>query len=854
MLSRFAVCVVDFCRRFALFVVLIALTSIGGLGVYIADHFRMNTNVDDLLGDGLAWRDLETQLAEAFPQNSDRLVIVIDGKTADAAEDAADALAAALKKKRDLFKTVSRPDDILFFRKNGLLFLSKEELASTLDTLVKAQPFLGSLARDPSLRGLMGTLALSAEGVRRGEADVKSLEPSFDLMAGSVSSALAGQAEQLPWRSMMASEVPKLRDLRKFILTQPVLDFSALSPGHKATKEVRRLAQELGLTPDRGVSVRLTGSVALNDEEFASVANGMEFALFLSLLLVVSLLYLALRSARLILPIALTLVTGLIATTAFALWAIGSLNLISVAFAVMFIGIAVDFGIQFGVKFREERHVDPDIVRALRETAAKIAPPLAFAAAATTLGFLAFIPTDYRGVSELGLIAAAGMVFALILNLTLLPALLALFKPPAEPEAIGYSWAAPIDRFLMEKRKTLLYVLGAVALVAAPIAAQTRFDFDPLNLKDPKTESVQTMFSVMEDPDATPYTIQILSPNLEEAKDLAAKIDALPEVDHTITLASFVPKDQAEKLAFIDDAKFILGPTLSPPAPLPAPTDEENIRALRETATQLRSLSASRAAANLALLLDRAAEKASPDLLKEIRIALVDGLVSTIHRIQVLLNAETVTQENIPEDLRRDWMTPDGRAKIEVYPKGNARDHKTLEAFTAAVRKLAPDAAGVPISIQESGRTVLNAFIKAGLLALAAIGLLAFAILRRISDVLRLLTPLILAGILTLASMVLIGLPLTFANIIALPLLLSLGVSYAIYFVTYWRSGKENPLSSSMARAVLFSAATTLVAFGSLSLSSHKGTQGMGELLTLALLYSLISTFLALPVLQGRAR
>ncbi len=851
----FAVRLVETCRRFAWFVTFAALLGTVALGQYVATHFKMNTSVDDLLADGLAWRDLEKDLEKAFPQKLDRLVIVVDGETPDAAESAAESLAQALRAKPELFKTVVRPESIPYFRKNGLLFLSEEELTATLETLIKAQPMLGSLAKDTSLRGLFSTMGLAVEGVKRGEAPYDDLAPSFRLMSETMETVLQGQDRKLPWQSMMSSAKPKLRDLRKFILTQPVLDFTALSPGGKATQEVRRLTQELGLTPERGVSVRLTGSVALNDEEFASVAEGMELAVISSFLMVFALLYLALRSWKLILPILTVLIVGLVATTAFAMATVGSLNLISVAFAVMFLGIAVDFGIQFGVKFRDEHHREPDFAEAMRNTARLIAPPLALAAATTTLGFLAFIPTDYRGVSELGVIASAGMIIAFTLNLTLLPALLSLSKPPAEPEEIGYRWALPIDTFLLAHRRPLLGVIAALTVAGLFYATQIRFDFDPLNLKDPKTESVSTMFAIMEDPDASPYTIEILAPSLEEARTLAAKIEELPEVDHTITLASFVPEKQDDKLALIHDAKFMLDPSLYPSSPLPPPTEQEIRETFHKTAEALRSLGPDKKeAAHLAEKLEQAATTADETLTPRLHNSMISGMVFYLDRLKGLLSGESASLEAITDDLRRDWLTPDGRARVEVYPKGNARDHKILEAFTAAVRSVAPTASGAPVSIQESAKTVSSAFVKAGLLGTLAIALLSYVVLRRFTDVLRLLAPLILAGILTLGTMVIISLPLNFANIIALPLLMSLGVSYAIYFVNYWRSGRESPLSSSMARAVLFSAATTLVAFGSLWMSSHPGTQGMGQLLTIALLYSVLSTFLVLPVLLGRSR
>ncbi len=855
MLTKLAVRLVDICTRFAWLVVFLVLASTVGMGYYVASHFKMNTDIDQLLADGLEWRVLEKEMAAAFPQKSDRLVILIDGEDPDQAEGAAETLASALLARPDLFKTVVRPEAIPYFRKNGLLFLSEDALMDMLENLVKAQPLLGSLAKDPSLRGLFGTMDLAIEGVKRGETTYESLAPYFKTLAETIGSVLTRQDRKMPWQTIMSGGVVKARDARKFLLVQPVLDFSALSPGAKATEEVRRIIREEGLTPAHGVDIRLTGSVALNDEEFASVAEGMELAVFLSFVLVLTLLGLALRSFRLIVPILLTLVVGLIATTAFAMATIGSLNLISVAFAVMFLGIAVDFGIQVGVKFRDERHREPELGEAMRRTARAIVLPLTLAAMMTTLGFMAFIPTDYRGVSELGLIASAGMLIAFVLNLTFLPALLFLLKPPAEPEEIGYAWAKPIDRFLLEHRRRLLPLIVLLALVGGVLAFQIRFDFDPLNIKDPKTESVQTMFSLMDDPNSTPYTIEILSFSLKEAQNLAEKLEKLPEIRQVLTLASFVPNGQESKLVLIQDAKFLLEPSLNPVSPLPPPTDADILESLQKTSSQLRSLGADKeAAAALAQALERVVEKQNPELLSRLDRSMVSGLKSYLETIKTLLAAEPTDVEKITEDLRRDWITKEGKAKLEVYPKGNARDHKVLESFTEAVRRVAPQATGTPISIQESGQTVSSAFLKAGILGLLAIALLSYAVLRRIKDVLLLLTPLILAGILTLATMVTLSLPLNFANIIALPLLMSLGVSYAIYFVTYWRGKQENPLSSSMARAVLFSAGTTLVAFASLSLSSHLGTRGMGQLLTIALLYSVLSTFLVLPVLLGRPR
>jgi hypothetical protein len=489
-------------------------------------------------------------------------------------------------------------------------------------------------------------------------------------------------------------------------------------------------------------------------------------------------------------------------------------------------------------------------MQAMTRTAHLIALPLTMAAGSTALGFFAFIPTDYRGVSELGLIAGGGMVIAFLLNITLLPALLAFFRPPAEPEPVGFTWAAPIDAFISKNKRHILVMSLIIALLGSVIAAQVRFDFDPLNLKDPKTESVSTLLDVMKDPDFNIYTIDILRPSLKQAQDLAKTLKQLPEVDHVLTLGSFVPEDQDEKLDMISDANTIYSSTLKTVFPQTSLSDAEIIASLQKLGEKLQAIPSQPAfVTRLATVLNTVVERNDHQLLQRLHAQLVTVLQTKLETIKQSLSAEEVTIDTITEDLRHDWITPDDQALTQVYPKGNPRDYKTLVAFTEAVKHIVPDATGTPISIQESAHTVTSAFIHAGIYALVTIDLLSLLVLRSLRDVATMMAPLLLAGILTMASIVLIDLPLNFANIIAIPLLLSLGVSYAIYFVSYARAGQKNPMQSSMARAVLFSAATAFVAFGSLAISSHPGTSGMGKLLMIALMYSLACSFILLNAL-----
>ncbi|MFY9289024.1 MAG: MMPL family transporter, partial [Alphaproteobacteria bacterium] len=725
MLTYIIMQLVDLSRRFAWLVIALALLLAAGSSWFVVNNFKINTDINQLLSSDLDWRKREAELEKAFPQKVDLMVAVVDGKTADATESAASALAQKMAAMPEVFSFVERPEAIPFFQKNGLLFLSKDEISAALNQIIEAQPLLGALSADPSLRGFFSTIAMMLQGLQYNAITYDKVDRPFQTIADTIEAALAGQDKPLAWQSMAGEQKPGPRDLRKFILTKPVLDYSALQPGEKATSTLRQLVNDLNLTK-QDVRVRLTGPVPLNDEEFASVADGTTTATAVSGLLVFILLMAALRSLKIVIPIVITLAVGLSATTAFALAAIGSLNLISVAFAVMFIGIAVDFGIQFGVRYRDQHYHEPDHAAAMLRTARIIAIPLAMAAGSTALGFLAFIPTAYRGVSELGLIAGVGMIIAFILNITLLPALMTLTQPPAEKEAVGYSWAAPIDRFLINNRGVILGVALITALIGIGITTQLRFDFDPLNLKDAKTESVSTLFDLMQDPDSNSYTIEALRPSLKEAQELAEQAQKLPEVDHTLTLASFVPEDQEAKLALLADANLILGPTLSLPSTAPTPTDDENFAALKRVADDLRPLSNQYpSAARLMKALDDVVARHDPAVLQILTNNIVGVMQTRLEMVKTVLGATPISIDTITDDLRRNWASPDGRYLVQIFPKGNARDHDTLVAFTGAVKQIAPDASGSPVSIQESGRTVTSAFINAGLYAIVAIALLS---------------------------------------------------------------------------------------------------------------------------------
>jgi hopanoid biosynthesis associated RND transporter like protein HpnN len=478
---------------------------------------------------------------------------------------------------------------------------------------------------------------------------------------------------------------------------------------------------------------------------------------------------------------------------------------------------------------------------------------------ATAAGFLCFLPTDYKGIAELGKIAGAGMLVAFLTSITTLPALLDLINPPGESEPVGYAFLAPVDHFLEKHRVIIIVGTLLVAVAGLPLLYFMKFDFNPINLRNKNAESIATFLDLRKDPNTGANAINVMTNSEADAKKIEAKLEKVPEVLRVMSLDSFVPEDQPAKLKLIAQAAKALGPALNPDQVDAAPSDEENVEALKGTVQSLRktagdgkgpgAVAARRLADGLSKL--AGSNQETRDKAQNI---FVSSLKIVFEQLKNALQAAPVTLNTLPPELVAGWKAKDGLMRVEALPKGDSNDNDNLRKFADAVLAAEPTAIGGPVSILKSGDTVVRAFVHAGIWALLVISVLLWLALRRITDVLLTLVPLLVAGAVTLEICVLIGLPLNFANIVALPLLLGIGVAFKIYYVTAWRSGRTNLLQTSLTRAIFFSALTTATAFGSLWLSSHPGTASMGKLLALSLVTTLAAVLLFQPALMGKPR
>jgi uncharacterized protein len=844
-------------------VVAMAMALTTAAALHFATAIEINTSTTDMLAKDVPFRQYGRELDDAFPQTLDTLVVVIEGQTAGLADDAALALGAQLRQMSKLFEDVFDLRGDRFFRQNGFLYLDTDELFELSDQLADAQPFLGTLWRDSNLRGLFHMMELAAEeAAKPNGATPLPLVDVFGAVADVAEAQAEGRFQVLSWSQLMsgdAGEPESIDDRRRFIIVKPRLNFASLQPAEDAIDTVRRLAADLNIDAAHGLNLRLTGSAALEQEELASVEKGMGVAAVVSLVLVLGVLLAGLGSLRLVFATLVTLIMGLIWTASFALLSVGSLNLISVAFAVLFIGLSVDFGIHFGLRYREKLGAGGDNASALAGAASSVGGPLTLCALSAAISFFAFLPTDYVGLAELGVIAGSGMFIALFANLTVLPAVVSLWTPRSSTRAIGGAdtSASHASRRTTTARSVCLGA-GLLAVISVALLPRVVFDFDPLNLKDPSTESVSTLLDLMKDGTRNHYSAEILAADLSAADAMAVRLAKLPEVDRAMTLSSFVPKDQDEKLQVIGDMALFLGPSLTQTGEAAAIDADARQLAWARLSPKLDRLAGAGAgpmdvqAARMKKTISALLKSGDKNALLVFERRLLQGLSGRLQSLKTALDAGPVTLATLPAQLRGRWLAKDGKALVEVFPTEDLRARPPLEAFVDAVRVQAPRLSGAPVTIMEAGRTVLGAFVEAGIIAVIGICILLWVVLRRGRDVALVFVPVILAGLWTLAITVVGGLAFNLANVIVLPLLFGLGVAGAIHLVARARTEGDSTaaMQTSTPRAVILSALTTIGSFGSISLSSHPGTSSMGVLLMIAIAMTMLATLIFLPALM----
>ena len=851
---------VGFIGHHSFLILFLSLLATVGTMIYTVNHFRIDTEMTDMISDKLPYRKLEKEFQSAFPQFKETIVVVIDADTPEAARFHTEKMAERLREERSLFKGVFAPGSGEFFEKNGLLYLSVKDLDALSENLANAQPLLGLISKDLTLRGLFSVV----ERIVSQEGDIEKkikVVPFFDRLAQALEGSASNRPIPLSWQELVLGEEMAAAARRQFIILDPILNYATFSGGEAHIKAIHRIRNELDLHEASGVRVRLTGEVVLNYENLLAVNKGMGLTTLISFLLVAIALVIGLRSGKLVFASLVTLLVGFIWTLGFAIAFVGRLNLISVAFGVLFIGLGIDYSIQYCVRYRERVASGVGHHEAIIGTAKGLGVSLLVCTVAAAIGFYSFLPTPYTGVSELGLIAGTGMLINLFATLTVLPALLTLL-PLKKAGMKDFIPRKLFSRVPYNHAKAIVIGSIAIGIGAAFLVPRLYFDYNPLNLYDPHCEAVLTIKDLFKNEMTCPWTISILAGNTKEAEEMVGRLKGLKEVKEAITITSFVPEDQSSKLAILSDIALFM-----PPGPETLKTEkwsyEKKVASFESLESSLKKvLSTSREKdgvyATSVSRLHRSLEgfkktlthpengKKAFDKLEE---SVLSYLPNLFHELKTSLRASAVKESDLPRELRLRYVTPDGRYRVEVFPRENILETNSLKSFVEAVSALAPNSTDSPVTIREAGNAVVRSFLLATLYAFLAITLFMLIELKSVSDTGLVLLPLVLSLLMTGAASVILDIPFNFANVIVIPLLLGTGVE-VIYFIHRFRTdppSSGNMLETSTARALFFSALTTILSFSTLSFSPHRGMASMGKLLTLCIGFHMVATFVFLP-------
>jgi len=841
-------------------IVILFFTIAGASLYYSAHNLGVNSDTSEMFDESLPFREQKNRYNELFPLNRANITIVIESDNPDMADNHAATLADSLNRYDDIFTEVYLPGSGPYFKQNQFLFLSPNKLDTLTSQLEQSAQLFSALAQDYSMKGLFRVIndALTYAD----STQLTQLDPLLSEIDTTINSHLSGEHYTTSWQRMMDDSELTQNPGRRFIQVKPKRNFDKALPAKTAIEKARSFASQF--ENENQATVRLTGRVVMSYEEMQSVITGTATAGLLALILVSVTLWIGLRSFRLIITSILALIIGLSLTVGFSAVAIGQLNMISVAFAVLYIGLGIDYAIHFALKFKEFRYHNYNLTAAFKETFSRLSPALIMSTLSTSFAFFSFIPTSFDGVSELGLIAGFGMFISLLITFTFLPALLKLFRSYSM-SATEVTLSAPYAKTitpLLNRNARSIKILGLVSTaISIVLIFFIEFDYNPINLRDAESESIQTLQMLMDDDRFSPWTIEVIAEDSTRAKLLKKQLSSLEKTERAQTIFSFIPNKQPEKLKMLKKVR----PAFESIPPLQQ--DQENFKlqpTLDEMEFYLEQVdfyeSSSPAMINLKNTVDTLLKEIDSLHKKEDKIhqlqQLEDNLLATLPEllanIKTGLRASPVTFEDLPNELRDRWISPvNGKYRVEISPKSNYNNNnEQLRAFASDVRSHTDAPTGSLITAIESGDAVVEAFQTALIYAFVVITLMIFLFLRNIKETLYILTPLTLAGIMTGAAMVVFDIHFNFANIIAIPMIFGLGVDNGIHIVHQARNISEytpNLLNTTTARAITFSALTTLFSFGNLAFSPHAGTASLGFILTLGLLAMLFTTLILLP-------
>jgi hopanoid biosynthesis associated RND transporter like protein HpnN len=843
---------------------------------YTVQNMKFLTGRDDLMPRNAPFQVDYREFSKNFG-DQDTIAVVIEADDPALATRFSDALHTRLSQEKRLFLEVLYPGGMPYFRQNGLLFMSLDELKAMHSTLAIAGPVLKDLAAAPSIQTLFSSLTAQIDDYLK--------TPSLDklqrltFMLGTLDKGFAGfdgKKSALSMDSFLSGgsngKPSSLENAGKqqVIAIRPLKETDSFVPAEKAIKKVRQELQTLRQKAEfKGVTAGITGVPVLEYEEMATSMDDMQLASILSLVLTVVLLLFAFKGLRNTIAAMTALLIAIAVAFGLATLLVGHLNILSMVFAVMLLGLGVEYGIQVVLRHQELLRERP-FEEALVEALASNLRPVMLAFATTALAFLTFLLTDFRGIAELGLIAAMGVFVCFVATFTVMPAMMMIMhkeqgaRPHTEPvemdkgQGVARLFARP---GLIVAATTLLALAGAAALTRVP------FDFNMLNLQAKGLESVTYAYKLMKSKENSGYFGVSMANDREQAIKLTKQFEALPAVDHVVSLPALVPDQQPEKLAELQRIKQLMA-TVSP---VPY---EENLRvmelptifegfhdrvaALKSRLEAAKVPEAKPVAAFLVTLdkffagLEKEKDGNALNMLREMQESMFAPLPEKLKLLKESLNARAVTEADIPQALKDRFIGKDGRLLLQIAPRKEIFNEQPLAEFVTQIRSVDPHATGEPVSVYESFKILKRSYLQAFLYALGGVVVILLIAFRSIRSTLLGLAPLTVGLLLMVGGMWLFDLKFNVANIIVMPLLLGVGIDSAIYIISRHLKGEESPVevaASSAGKGVFLNALTILFSFGALMVAHHQGVFSIGAVMSLGMTAIVLAFLIFLPAL-----
>jgi hopanoid biosynthesis associated RND transporter like protein HpnN len=870
LLGHVAGAMVETSRAHRVLTVVASLLLTLASGYLAATLLSVDTDSSRLLSEDMPVGKTNRALVELFPELQDNIVVMIEADTGEDAREAALEVRDRLAAQPERYPEVFLPGYGDYYDDFGIYHLERADLDDLAGRIDRAGELLTTLGERSELPILLGALShvISNDGIESLGDEGRRILESVTL---AVQAFNRGESAPIDWDDLLFEDVDAGHTSPQLVFVKPVGDITQLEPVLRAVHHIRAMAPEL--TPRPGLRLRVTGDRATHSEEMSLIIQEVALAGTLSLILVTVVLFYALRSLRLVLATVLTLLVGLVWTAGFAAVTVGQLNALTSAFAVLYIGLGVDFGIHFAMGYLDRRDAGATVGAALQNTGANVGSSLCLCAITTAIGFYAFVPTDYRAVAEMGIISGSSVFLGLLATLTFYPALIALGL--GESRRAGRSQLQRLQitppSFPLRYPRTVCGVAAVLAVASTAAAFSVRFDFSTLRVRDPRVESVQALEDLLRDPELSVWTVDVIARDLAEAAALETQLEKLEGVEQVRSAHSFLPENQSERLEIFRAMRS----DLTTPVEL---SDEESgadldrMKAVEYTIEGYgvaldidEELSGGPigddpvwdAAQALRDALEEVGESiregsASPDGLDALEADIFGDLAGVLEDVVDALPTRTVTLDDLPADLMARYVAADGSARVEVFSDAFLNDRGELERFADLIHAVRPDAGGPVPGAVELGRAMISSLREALITAVVVIALGLLLLWRSLRYTLFTLAPLALGSLGTAAVSVAANVPFNFANVIVLPLILGIGVDSGIHLVHRHRmglGGAPSLLATSTARAVLFSALTTLISFGTLAFSNHLGIASLAKLLCVGIALMLVSNVIVLPAI-----